>query len=581
MAAEFEINWEDPQLWQHLGVIIGRFEKAALKSESRDGLTAIARGPLEATDMLLEGAESMLTSDTWGSTKGLAAPEEQPDENGRYEANRVKETVAESNNQVTNADGDVVAAGSAVGVVSAGVERPEQSESDVIGTVPKPSVQVGFDINADADFAAIFPDGEVGNRVAEEIMNCAGMGADVCKPQIKFKWQMQPIDLLGPLGDLVDSLNNSIDGLNSQLDPFSLWQNFCEIGEEFKPWCLPDLIMMLMALKVALRKYLSFQLEIALDWTVILAPLLKIITEIISGLVSAIVAVMVSPIECAMSAVASVATAQRELNAALAAAAAVGQRIGDTAQQTGTTVASVFDGEPGMVYEPVDGEEANIGVTEKSVEQGLKNPQAGRKAIVGGQSTSSELPPPPPKKVATGIDFSSIRGMQDSFQNQEFINGHWSDQVLAALQDARLWITDLDDKLQQALSNLNILVSGAFSITIGNIGILLLIKDLIGLVSTMISMLAKLSPGERKANFCDIVEANPDILRAGIQRTAGRAAFNLELDALGKEGRLTNELVALYKGPERVGTINCTNQLEGTPQGELIKRWISELGGTT
>ena len=126
MAAEFEINWEDPQLWQHLGVIIGRFEKAALKSESRDGLTAIARGPLEATDMLLEGAESMLTSDTWGSTKGLAAPEEQPDENGRYEANRVKETVAESNNQVTNADGDVVAAGSAVGVVSAGVERPEQ-----------------------------------------------------------------------------------------------------------------------------------------------------------------------------------------------------------------------------------------------------------------------------------------------------------------------------------------------------------------------------------------------------------------------------------------------------------------------
>jgi hypothetical protein len=312
--------------------------------------------------------------------------------------------------------------------------------------------------------------------------------------------------------------------------------------------------MILMAIKMLLRKYLAFQLEIKLDWSVIIGPILKLITELISGLVTAIVNVMTAPIDCAAAAVATVAELQRQLNQAVSAAQAAANQVGSLAQG-----------------QMPDGTRIESATSYASVEPGLKNP---KKVRVGNAYGARSAPSQDQtKRVPTGFDLSATKLLPQAIKNKEFLSSHWSEQVLSAIADARDWITTLDDKLQIALANLNSLVGGGLAINLENIGLLLMIKDMIGMIVGIIQMLQSLGAGN-KMDFCDVVQANPEVLRAHMERTAGRSAQGITF-AQEVNGE---RAIAVYRGPDKIGTIaTCINVREGTPQADMIKQWIADL----
>jgi hypothetical protein len=145
------------------------------------------------------------------------------------------------------------------------------------------------------------------------------------------------------------------------------------------------------------------------------------------------------------------------------------------------------------------------------------------------------------------------------------------------LAEARNYVTELDDKLQQALRNLNLLCGGGLSISIGNLGLLLMVKDQIGLISTLINMATKVGPDIQNQDFCTTALNNQEIIRRGIERTVGTRGFD-DLSLREIDGGINPDLIAIYNGPKREGTIHCVNTLAGTDQESLLKQWVQELG---
>lgn len=567
-TAAYPIDLDNPNAYELLSVIVDEFEKAALRSETRAGILIVSKSPLSAMDQMLEGSEKTLRK-----TKEISSS-----------------YVADKNSAEANAPGTESQAAS-VNSTPFGVEvNPASDERNGPLKLP-PEVNVKGGAGFDADLLAVMQKGmkkKGAEKLEEAIQDCLG-----CELSLKFDWQLKPFNLLGPISDMLSEINAALDKLGNMLDPLNLMRGFCNAMNDFSLICLKDWIAILMALKALLKKYLSFSLDLKLDWSIILGPILKLIVEAFLSLVEQMAGLVIAPLDCAISVLDGLEDLERaaqELGALAAdfpqAAAnqvnSVGQQvagrntednIGNSRQGFGGTTRDVaWTGQspndpsiPGL-------EEWNPGrlrtrdrTTQQETGYGnqLSKQQAQKRF---GESVSKTFSFP------TGVEGGINVPLDQQIGSRDFLESSIFNKLGNSVKEAKQFILDLVRKLQMSFRSLNGLVAGGLSIQIGNLGVILLIKDLIGMVMKIINLL---SDGIPVKDWCKYIEENPSETAKRINGTGGGSGGGITA-FVDDDGDL-----AFAAGPRYTMKADTCISNRSETQGHILNQWIKDLEGIT
>jgi len=500
-------------------MIIDRFEQAALKAGDRRSLMITATAPLMAMESVLDSA-------------GLALVESRPPPG------------IPPGPTPPPAEGPPGAAEPNFGV--------DVSDEDDNGL---PEIRLRGSIEFEADLTDVFGD-DLGGRMNEYMQECLN-----CDARIEFDWQLQPIDLLGPIAQLLREINLAVDSFQRQMDPVPALQNFCRMLNGLNPFCIPDLITILMALRMLMQKYLTFALDIKLDWTVVLGPILKVIVDGINSFVRNIGRIILAPLDCSLGALGTAERLQNELDALISTAVGVGERIGDRAEQIGGTVTSFREGEPAI--EPMDNELIDAHINWRDVtgddETGLPIQTRDRRQN-DEQREGSDFTFP------TGFRFSDKVSLPDAVRDPDFLKANWMTQLRVAVADAKRWIKEMMNKITNAFNSLQKLTTGGLGVQLGNLGLLLFLRDMVAVVGSIITMLRN---NRGITDWCEYIQDNPEALRPLLR--------NLdvpELDLIRRE-----DTIVLLDAGQEIGIINtCANRTySSTPQSALLADWIARL----
>lgn len=551
-----QINHKDDFLYEHLTLIIQEFEEAALASNKREGFLVVANSPLQAMDQVLES-----------SSKALAT-------NKTRQVKREKASGPTTKSKSTSVSNSLITV----------TENP-----DATGLIPSPpSVTLNTDkVGTHSDLVG-GPEAHIDlNSIEfdEDIKNLTGVGnlqdflkeCMGCDLRLTFDWQLKPIDLLGPIGDLIKDINLALDSFEKQLNPFSALEDLCDILNGVHWLCLPDLVAILMALKLLLKSYLSFQLKISLDWTVIIGPLLKIILDAIASLIQAIAGILLGPLDCVIGALKSVAEMEKQLGQVANAGKDVLDRLGTRANQ-------LADVASGSKMTPDPDVEFDTSILYKDV---ANQPQSSGSiglqdvTIEGKKTKVLDLTAPTPPSLKTSIradgkaptwsEWSFPSGIQltdkvklpDSIKDPRFDFAHWTTKLILAVQEAKQYILDLVRKILGSLDSLKGLVSGGLSVQLGNLGLLLFVKDMIALVLLVIKLL---SSNKNIKDWCQHLEQHPEILEEALGTTHQKVSVST-----------ADRSLILAQGPKVVGTIRtCAAETSG-PQQQMLNQWIADL----
>lgn len=485
----FPINEDHPYIYENLSFIIDEFEKAALKSQTREGIMVVANGPLTGMESLVDGSAKALQQVK--DTRARNARTSPPDSG-------VTEDNHEDFFQTTEFGVEVEPATS--------TDNPD----DALPEIPQvPEVTASGGIQFDADLIELM-DNDNGD-IRKALEECLG-----CDLRLDFDWQLKPLDLLGPIADMIANINAAMDSLEDMLNPFKAIEGFCDNMNNFSLICIPDWIAILLALKMLLRSYMTFSLDVRLDWSIVLGPMLKLIIEGIVSLINELAGLILAPLDCAISALSTFEDLEKELkDLALTAGA-----FGDHLSQRKDDIAS------GNIFgeDPVDFLVKDIGWDE-----GSTDPEAATAAETvaswdPGSLKSTTRTSDEEKREGsqfsfpTGFDFGSERELTDAIRDPEFVNSSFTTKLKSAVVEAKNWLTELVRKLNLSLRSINSIVSGGLSIQIGSLGLLLFVKDLIALVMIIIQLIQS---GQNPKDWCEYFEENPQILDQMFKKRLG------------------------------------------------------------
>lgn len=538
-----EINWDDDLLYEHLTMVIQEFEEAAINSQTREGLLVIANSPLNTMDSVLESASKALT------------------------LNKVK--------QVVKSGSPVEQARSSTGTTQQGLFTVTENASVegrlteppfVTMNSPSPVDIVGGEgsivdlttIEFDEDMQGLTGEG----NLKDYLKDCLG-----CDLRITFDWQLKPIDLLGPIGDLVKDINLSMDSFERQMDPFSALGDLCNILNNINWLCLPDLIAILMSFKLLLKSYLSFQLKINLDWTVIIGPLLKLILDAIASLIQAIAGVLLGPLDCVIGALKTIAEMEKALRSTVGAVSAVIGSSQVPGAPQGTTSPNL---KPDITVDTI-WKDVHVVKDEKLPRVDEKDEAIDKRVselVLPVLNVKSRKGDQKPAEVTewsfpSGIEINSKIKLPDSLKDPRFSGSHWTSKMILVVQEAKNYILSLVQKILGSLNSLKGLVSGGLGIQLGNLGLLLFVKDMISLVIIIIRLLSG-NRGEK--DWCSRLERHPELLEEALARTHGKIDVSQGDRAL-----------VLAQGPKVVGTIRTCGTDEPGPQQQMLDQWIKDL----
>ena len=515
-----QINYNDKMLYEHLGLIIDEYERAAIGKATRNGFLATAHGPLAGMDNILHSAENVLKTSR------------DPDEEERVPPLPGEDTASNSQS-IVSVNGEVT------------VERTGDNLADV-------NVLAGIEL--DADITDALGD-ELGGKVGEWLAECLN-----CDGRINFAWQLQPTNLLGPIEALLDDIELALGAFSEQINPFGLIGEFCHLMNGINFICIPDLVSMLMGLKLLLRKYMSFALDIRIDWTAVLGPIIKVILDGISGLMNMVTNVVGAPLECALGAVRTVHDLQYQAGQTVNAVRQLGERINDRGQQVVNTVGSILDGDPS--FEPIDNERADAYFNWRLIT--TQTPDGGTPYLTARDSRTRPQQNDPDRQFdyPTGFRVFDDTRLPDALRDPTFLGADWTAKLTVAIQDAYNWIRELTSKLQRSISSVQELTAGGLSIQVGNLGLLVFVYDMISLIVNAIR-LRRTNPNV--SDWCQLIQDNPESVRPLLERSTSRQISLLTEDTD----------IALYSGPERIGVIpTCVDTRD-----PMIMRWINELKG--
>lgn len=492
--------------YEQLTLIIDAFEKAALESGTREGYLVVASSPLTGMDSMLDAGSTMLKQ--VGSTRTTEG------------------SGADTSNQV-------------------GVTQESM-----------------FGIDYDEDLAELFGENNPAANYVQECLNC--------NLRLQFDWQLKPVNLLGGLDKLIDQVNLILDGLELQLDPLAKLEDICNILNLLKGLCIPDLIIVLISLKLLIKRYVTEALNINLDWTVVLGPLLNAIVGGIASLLEQLAGVILAPLDCSLNALITANTLEKESRQLL-------QQVDVFAQSKASTIKSLSRGEL-----PAD---TNIaGVTEEfrwtpaspgtypeapqfggfNSTQTPLNTSKDAFSIKKGEKQREEFK----MTAATGFQFNQGTTLSNALKDANFPQSTMVEKLILPLQDAKLYINDLLSNLLKSLRSVQSLVSGGMNNQVGTIAILLYLKDMISLVMMIINLLKS---NQDVSDWCSHLESNPNILQEAIRSRFGRAGQNLTVDN-GDDNTLI-----LRTGPDILMEIKTCASSRTTPEAELLQQWIQDL----
>jgi hypothetical protein len=562
---------EEMYQYQYVTIIVDEFEKAALKSGTREGAMVFAMPAIAACRQILDSGEETIIK-----SSGTAS-QNRPVGDGNSGLSGSGSTVGFSAEGTTTPG--VVTAIADASCVFPDLVDPNQDFQGLEVTPP------GASVDASLDFSELIADllGDEKSDITEDMVK---EWLDECQPcdlRLNFAWQFQPTNLLEPFNQMFDQIEQMIDQFSERIDPFKSLQGLCTLLDALKGACLPDLIMILMSLKMLIGKYTSFGLDIKLDWTTILGPLLKLILDAVLALFQAIMQIMTAPIDCSIAMLEGINELINEGAELAGAVYGVGKAISDTAQKEGTTLPGIgtdwsFEQSPEIGYEPGDvrlAQEVDESATFASVSEDLdtllpkpdafsNNPGArgfGQQGPgPGGNSGSSGT------KIKTGGKISGSDSFDDYLNNPDFKDIDALQQVILALREAKGYIEGLFSNLQYGVQSLNAFVTGGLKFQFSAAGGLIAVLDLISMITMIIRM--SRDHGKDVNDWCKFLEENPQVLQEQLAITYPNADVTV-----------VNKDIHLTQG-SRNGTITVVGQCvngRDAKTSSMLKNWISDL----
>jgi hypothetical protein len=557
-----QINHKDEFLYEHLTLIIQEFEETALKSGTREGLLIIANSPLQTMDQVLESSSKALVMNRTKKVNRDATSNRRTSSSSGDTSNQSGVFVVTENTEAVDSDGFLPTIPNLPSITLNTEKINESTSQSLIG-----GEESLIDLSAiefDEDMKGLTGEG----NLQDFLKDCIG-----CDFRVTFDWQLKPIDLLGPIADLVKDINLALDGFETQMDPFAALQDLCDILNNTNWLCLPDLMAILMALKLLLKSYLSFQLSINLDWTVIIGPLLKIILDAIASLIQAIAGVLLGPLDCVIGALKSIAEMEKQIRQVAGAAMQVSDRIVDRANQTATALnpnKSFERGSDGSVKIDSDTEiSGDVLYKDVAVVTGDKGAIASVTGLqtpalpslkAGTRTGNTQKPQWSEWSFPSGVNLTDKVKLPDSIKDPRFSSAHWTTKIIIVIQEAKDYILNLVRKIIGSVNSLKGLVSGGLGIQLGNLGLLLFVKDMIALVILIIKLL---SSNKNVKDWCEHLQKHPEILE----------------DALDQKVSISNtdRALVLAQGPKIVGTIKTCSADTSGPQQQMLNQWIADL----
>ncbi len=582
-TAAYPVDLDHPNAYEFLSIIVDEFEKAALRSETRAGVLIVSKGPLSAMDQMLEGSEKTLrkTKELSASVSAATNSSESGVNSTENQSNRIDSNTSHSVSSPVRTDGPVTTNTTALGVQ---VTAPEDTKK---GNLPlPPEVNVKGGAGFDADLLAVMQKGmkkKGAEKLEEAIQDCLG-----CELSLKFDWQLKPFNLLGPISDMLAEINGALDKLGNMLNPLNVMKGFCNAMNDFSLICLKDWIAILMALKALLKKYLSFSLDLKLDWSVILGPILKLIIEAFLSLVEQVAGLVIAPLDCAISVLDGLEELEVAAHQLGALAADFPEGMANQVNSLGQQVSG--RGNPEELISPArqgfNATTRDAAWGQKSANDpeipGIKEWSPGRLQTndrLSAYGNTGKLQSAQRFNQTLGNTFSYPTGFQGGLNvplDQRLGDEGWMESSLFrklgdSVKEAKEFILDLVRKLQMSFRSLNGLVAGGLSIQIGNLGVILLIKDLIGVVMMVIDLL---SSGLSVKDWCKFSEEDPGRF---VGATSGSGGGGGVVKAfVDEDGDL-----AFAAGPRYTMKADTCISNRSETQGHVLNQWIKDLEGIT
>ena len=524
----------DPATYQNLSLLVSAFEEAALRSESRQGIMVVMNGPLDGMDQILEGSQNTLTRIQGARrTTGVGVPQVTPTDSfdDRQSGSESKTHDLETSDR-TELDED--------GVVTGHVDRfgveVEAAEKD--GLLPSPpSVVATGGIHLDSDLASIFgADGERADEIQAMMKECYG-----CDLRLSFDWELGPFDLLGPIADFVNDINAALDKLEKMTNPLNLLRDFCGSLNDFRFFCPPDIIAILLALKMLFKKYLISSLEIRLDWTVVLGPLIQLIVEAIADLIQQLAGIIIAPLDCAIAVLETFEQLEDEIRDTVATVKATG-----TAAKVRLAEISTGGLLPNVSFE----------VNNRDL---IRDPESGRFSS-RSRNRDDEQSKNTWGTVLSGFDLDVGRDLRGLIQRDDT---NWVSTLTSAVVEARDYVQDLVNQIVFTLRSMKGLVGGGLTVQLEALGMLTLLLQLIRMVLMLWDMLrSDINP----ADWCEFIEEHPTFLQDKIQHHLDSNAKLVAAD-----GR-TNLTIYGHTGE----IFTCVSNRTSVDQN-VLSQWIDDL----
>jgi hypothetical protein len=531
---------EEQYRYQWACHIVDVYEQTAIRKGTRAGAMVMARAPLEASLQVLESSERILQSFT--------------------------KTAVSTDNGETSRNATWSARSESGSVDLSGCQSVLDPSEDFTGLeLTNPSVGIEAHVDPLAQAAEAWND-------AADKLGLGDLDIDVskmkeymeeclqCDFQIDFDWQIQPVNLLGPINDLLNDIEGIADQFSSRIDPFNMLNNLCDTFEGFRFTCVPDLFQLIMSLQMLLKKYIMFGLDIRIDWTAIAGPLLKVIIDAIVTFLQQIVSILLAPIDCVLTNLKSVDELLNESIKTANMSIAAGQALGDTFGKGGI---------PGLAGETELDVSGYVNLKKETGEdddRGFGNLfTTGSNSIFNFDASSGS------GAEGANIPIGFRLGANDTFDSRmkdpTIKYASPLQQAIMMVQEAREYMASLFDNILYSFKSLNAFVAGGIGLQMNNAGMIMAILDMISLIKMLAGLLGKGGADD----WCQMIKDNPDLVRSYFEGSYP----NMEILSGGK---LSNEL-KLKAGPWE-GTLQLDSRCAGqrtTEQQQMLTGWISDL----
>lgn len=554
--------------YQYLSTIVDEFEKAALKSQTREGALVFALPALAASKQIVSSGQETIRASSGGRIEKQKKSATSTGASGEASATFTPGTVT-SPEKASCAFPDLV--------------DPENDFKGLEVNTP------GVSVDGQADFSQLIADtlGEEFKNVTSEQIKEWLEECVPCDFRISFDWQLQPTNLLEPFNQMFDQIEQSIDMFQNKIDPFRSLKGLCKLLDALKGQCIPDLIMMLMSLKMLLGKYMQFGLDIKIDWTTVIGPLLKLILDAVLAIFNLIKQIVMAPIDCTISMLDSINDLINEAASTFNTAYAAGQTIGDnfsanTDENGNTSVAGIgtdwdFQQSPEVGYAPGDvrlAKEADESSTFAKVLQEqypdfptpdtLSSRSSARGFGGDGSAAKAGV------KIPTGLGRINATDTFDDYLNDPRLKDvDVLGQVTLAMREVKLFIDSLFSNLQFGVSSLNEFITGGLSFQLQSAGAIISVLDLISTITMLIKMFQNHG---KETDWCKLLEEQPGLLQEQLAIRFPSAEVTIGDD----------KSISVTQG-NRTGTIAVAGECvaaRGAATDTDISNWIAQLEGS-